>query len=454
MKLFIYIVCFCVSTYSGRSQFAKGADISWLTEMEQAGKKFYYLNDAPKDCLSLLSANKKWFESVRLRLFVNPADGWCNLSDVIAKAERAKNAGYRIMVDIHYSDKWADPAAQQKPASWVGLSYSGLLQKVYDYTRSVMTELKNKGIEPAWVQIGNETNDGMLWPDGKISSGNAKKYAELVNKGYDAVKSINSSSKVIIHLGAGANNTTCRWVFDSLKTYGAKWDVIGVSLYPGVNNWETYTDLCLANLNDMISRYNKEVMICETGMAQNEPMKSLAFLSNLIRKVRAIPNNKGLGVFYWEPECGWGWPVGHPYGLGAFDSNNRPTAALEAFMCEPYVLNSTGTGGGAVNKMISSVPVNRTDNQLSHDAEDYLDAGAAKFAVHPNPFNKKFTISVPRLSGKSGQLQILDMNGEIVFTSSVTPGDNEVETRLSSGSYCLVIFDRGQLVYRKVILAL
>jgi arabinogalactan endo-1,4-beta-galactosidase len=196
-----------------------------------------------------------------------------------------------------------------------------------NYTVDVVNALKTSGITPDWVQVGNETNDGMLWPDGKASV-NMSSFAQLVNEGYDAVKSVSASSKVIVHISNGFDNNLFRWIFDGLKNNSVKWDVIGISLYHSPANWSTLNDQCLANMNDMVSRYNKEIMICEVGMSWDQPDACNAFLTDLINKTRALPGDKGLGVFYWEPECNVSW---NGYPLGAFDNSGKPTSALNAF---------------------------------------------------------------------------------------------------------------------------
>lgn len=307
------------------SWFAKGADISWITEMEAGGKKFYNSSGTAMDCYDLLQS--LGINSIRLRVWVNPVNGWCNTADLLAKAKRAKAHGMRIMLDFHYSDSWADPGHQTKPASWQGYDFAALRQALTDYTSAVMDTLRSAGIIPSWVQIGNETNDGMLWEDGRASV-NMAQYAALTEAGYQAVKSFGDSIRVIVHISNGFDNNLFRWVFDGLKTNGAHWDMIGMSLYPSAANWQTLNEQCLVNMQDMISRYNTPVMICETGMPVNDPGTCFSFLSGLINKIKSIPDRKGAGVFYWEPESYGGWKG---YGLGAFDDNGRPTAAMNAF---------------------------------------------------------------------------------------------------------------------------
>ncbi len=305
--------------------FAKGADISWLTEMEAAGKKFYNNNGTQEECIQLLK--NLGMNSIRLRVWVNPLGGWNNTADVVAKAIRAKNLGMRIMIDFHYSDIWADPGNQTKPAAWAAQDFSTLQTSVYNHTTTVLTALKNNGVTPEWVQVGNETNDGMLWPTGKASV-NMSNYAQFILQGYNAVKAVDKTIQVIVHISSGNDNGLFRWNLDGLKNNGAKWDIIGMSLYPEVSTWASMNTQCLANMNDMIARYNTPVMITEVGMSWDQAAVCNSFLSDLISKTKSIPDNKGLGVFYWEPQAYGNW---QGYTKGAFDNAGKPTVALNAF---------------------------------------------------------------------------------------------------------------------------
>jgi len=305
--------------------FAKGADVSWVTQMEAANKKFYTSAGTEMECLALLKS--LGMNSIRLRVWVNPSDGWCNIQDVLVKALRAKNLGMKIMIDFHYSDTWADPANQTKPAAWAALNFTDLKTALVTHTVDVLTTLKTNGITPNWVQVGNETGNGMLWEDGKAST-NMANYAALTTAGYDAVKSVFPVTKVIVHIQNGQDNSLFRWLFDGLKSYGAKWDVIGMSLYPSTTDWQVQNSQCLSNMNDMVARYGKEVMICEVGMSWDSPDIAKSFLTDLIAKTKSVTGSKGLGVFYWEPESYGNW---NQYSKGAFDNYGKPTAALDAF---------------------------------------------------------------------------------------------------------------------------
>jgi arabinogalactan endo-1,4-beta-galactosidase len=306
------------------STFAKGADISWVTEMETAGKKFYNASGTQQDIFLILK--NLGMNTVRLRVWVNPANGWNNKADVVAKAIRARNNGMRVMIDFHYSDTWADPGHQVKPAAWTG-DINALKTAVNDHTKEVLNALKAVSVTPEWVQVGNEVNDGMLWPEGKASV-NMNNFAQLVNAGYDAVKSVFADTKVIVHVSNGWDNNLFRWLFDGLKNNGGKFDVIGMSLYPSTSNWVTYNAACLDNMNDMADRYNKQVMVVEVGMSWDQAAVAKDFLTDLINKTKAVKNNKGLGVLYWEPEAYGNW---QGYTLGAFDNSGKPTIALNAF---------------------------------------------------------------------------------------------------------------------------
>jgi arabinogalactan endo-1,4-beta-galactosidase len=307
------------------SSFAYGSDVSWLTQMEDSGYKFYNNNGMQQDCMQILQG--KGINSIRLRVWVDPAGGWNGQTDVVAKAVRARNLGLRVMIDFHYSDTWADRTHQTKPAAWAAHAIGPLDSDVYQHSSAVLNALRSAGVTPLWVQVGNETDNGMLWNDG-MASINMSNFAGLVTSGYNAVKSVFPDAKVIVHISSGFDNNTFRFVFDGLKANNAKYDVIGMSLYPtypGGADWPAVDSECLANMQDMETRYGKQIMISEVGMDVNAASTCKSFLTDIIAKVRSV---NGLGVFYWEPESynDWqGWPA------GAFDGTGKPTIAMDAF---------------------------------------------------------------------------------------------------------------------------
>ncbi len=306
--------------------YAKGADIGWLSQMEAEGKKFYDANGNQKDCIELLKS--KGINSIRLRVWVNPSTIYCGTADVISQAKRAQNLGMKIMIDFHYSDWWADPGKQNKPAAWKNLAFDALTTTLYNYTKDVVSQLKTNGVTPTWIQIGNETNDGMLWEEGRASKSMAN-FSALIAAGAKAVRETSPSSKVIVHVSNGYDNAMFRWIFDGLKTNNVDYDVIAMSLYPSAANWQLINDQCYVNMLDMVSRYNKEIMISEVGMDYTKATECRGFLTDIISKNKSLANHKGLGVFYWEPECFNNW---QGYNMGAFDNNGKPTIAMDAFL--------------------------------------------------------------------------------------------------------------------------
>ena len=273
---------------------------------------------------------------------MNPSDGWCNKSDVVAKAWRAHQLGMRLMIDFHYSDVWADPGKQNIPAAWVGLSLNETKVAIADHTKDVLNALKDKGITPEWVQVGNETSNGFLWDMGQADR-NPKQYAELFAAGYEAVKAVFPQSIVIVHLDNGFDNELYNWNLDILKNNGAKWDMIGMSLYPywALNSGKetsaekTITD-CIANIKKVSEKYDCDVMIVETGMECADDNGKLAgdavlaegkaLLSRILEECRDNTDGRCKGVFYWEPEC-----KPSQYRLGAFTEDGSPTVIMDAF---------------------------------------------------------------------------------------------------------------------------
>lgn len=325
------MVCFCMSSCVQAASFAKGADVSWVPAMEANGYVWYDKKGVKKDVLSILKSDFG-INAIRLRVFVNPSgdigSGWCDKNNTIAMAKRAKKLGLDVMIDFHYSDTWADPAHQAIPAAWKNYNFEQLMSAVYNYTYDVMSSLAKENIYPKWVQVGNETNNGMLWEYGKASN-NMKNFAWLINCGYDAVKAVSSNTKVIVHLANGNDYSLYKWMFDGLKQHGAKYDVIGMSLYPSTSNWQALAADTKNNMSNMVSRYGKEVMLCEIGLDYASPDIAQKFVKDMVSKVKSVSNSKGLGVFYWEPEAYPNFNGG--YKLGACDNSGKFTAALKGF---------------------------------------------------------------------------------------------------------------------------
>lgn len=325
--------CSAQTPVSPKSHFAKGADIGWLQQMEATGYQFLNDKGEQQDCLQILLDHG--INTVRLRTWVNPSNsstsGHNSKDETVAMAVRAQKLGMRIMINFHYSDSWADPGKQKKPAAWEGHDFPQLLKDVYDYTYDVMRALKEAGVAPEWVQVGNETPGGMIYPEG--STDHWPQLAQLINRGHDAIKAVSPSSKVILHLDQGNNRERFRWWFDSASVYGARYDVIGLSYYPywlpGNPDYKFSIDDLGNNLVELTNRYHKEVMVVEVGGEDNKPDNTFDMLVAVIQKVKAVPQNKGLGVIYWEPQGARSWSK---YALSAWGTDGRPTRALDAFL--------------------------------------------------------------------------------------------------------------------------
>lgn len=305
------------------SAFAKGADVSWVTQMESLGSVFRDSEGVAKECMQLLKEDCG-VNAIRLRVWVHPKDGWNNIDDVLVKALRAKSLGLRLMIDFHFSDIWADPSHQDIPAAWADYDLPAMKAALAEHVIATLTKLKEHDVEPEWVQIGNETRTGMLWPMGEIDNGS--NYAELNNAGYDAAKSVFPDSKIIIHVDCGDQLELYTRVFGYMQTYDGKYDMIGMSLYPEADSWQSSVDACVNNINTLYDTYGKSVMVCEIGMHYKEAEACRDCISSLMSKGQATGHLEG--IFYWEPESPIGFNGG--YDKGCFE-NGRPTVALDAF---------------------------------------------------------------------------------------------------------------------------
>ncbi len=363
-----------------RAQFANGADIGWLSQMEAQRYVFKDNAGVQKNCLEILK--EKGINALRFRVWVNPSAGYCGKKDVAYMAHRADSMGFKVMLDFHFSDTWADPGHQTKPAAWVGHTVPQLLTDIYNHMYGVLDTLKSLGVIPAWVQIGNETNDGMLWEDGRATT-HMNNFAAMVSSGYNAVKAVDSSIQVIVHLSNGHDDAMFRWMFDGLKSNGAKWDIIGMSVYPYWANlsWAKDDSLALITMQDMIARYNTKVMVVEAGYLYNQPIAANQYLLDLIAKTKSAG---GLGVFYWEPES-YNW---QGYQLGAWDPvSEEPTAAMDAFLG------------------VSATSVREGKTIPGYD-----------FEIYPNPFNPNTTIDYTLSAPAHTSVAIYDVLGNEVIT--------------------------------------
>ena len=335
--------------------FYLGADISYLDAADRFRGRFppYQENGKPSDELAIL--HDHGWNAFRLRVFVSPVreapDN--SLEHTIPLAQRIKASGALFLLDIHYSDTWADPQHQEIPVAWRGLSFDSLLTQVETYSRETIAALKDAGAMPDWVQVGNEITRGTLWPLGQLVIPGNGQY--LPPQPYDSVTQWDHLTRILkagvrgvmegaggtppriaIHIDRGGDWATTKWFFDHLEAAHVPYDIIAESFYP---EWRHGTlDQLWENMNNCWQRYHKQFLVAETGYGQSHlagnpdmmwpltPQGRLQFMADLVNTVRRSPD--GIGAMYWEPE----WE--------AFNADGTPAPVV-------FVLDSLGLTAGA-----------------------------------------------------------------------------------------------------------
>lgn len=313
------------------STFYKGADVSWVPQMEAQG--YYWLNASGvrQDVLTILKGYG--LSAIRLRTFVNPSsdpvNGHCSINETAAMAVRVQGAGMAVNIDYHFSDTWADEGHQYAPAAWANMSYSQMLSAMSSYVNSSMNVIKNAGVTPTWVQIGNEINSGICHPVGSIS--NPAQMTGLLNAAHDQVKQVFPNAIVMIHL-ASPQNSSVPAFFSAYNANGGKWDMNGFSSYGSAS-------LAASLVGDMKSvsdAYGKPFMQVEVGGPVSSPSSTETTVENYLT---ALVGSGGQGCLYWEPEV---YSPFTGYTMGAWDSSTRePTVIMNGFTAV-----NTGGGGG------------------------------------------------------------------------------------------------------------
>ena len=311
------------------SAFVKGADISWVTEMEGKGYKFYNAAGQERELTALMK--EIGCNAIRLRVWVNPTGGWNGQADVVAKAKRAQALGLKLLIDFHYSDSWADPGKQTVPAAWQGKDATAMAAAVKAHTQEVLQALKAAGVDVAWGQVGNETTNGMLWDSGKVAGSSAGQFVNYFHAGREAVKAVYPQAQVILHLDNAWNLGTLNWFLALMKGRSLDYDILGLSLYPSYwesgayPDWTPKVQQFVSNLPTLYQNYGKPVMLVEFGMPASEPAKAKAALQYLMQNTQAYDYFQG--IFYWEPEAE---STRNGYDYGAF-AGGKTTAALDPF---------------------------------------------------------------------------------------------------------------------------
>lgn len=314
--------------------FAKGADIGWVTEMEAKGYKFYNAAGTERECTALMM--ELGCNAIRHRVWVDPMaseakNAYCGIEDLVVKCKRVSDLGMRLMVDFHYSDWWADPGKQNIPASWTDHSAAALAKSVAEHTRTVLKTLKDKGIDVTWVQVGNEVTNGMLWETCRVKGNDAANFVKVFNAGAAAVREIYPEAQVILHIDNAWKTETLNWFFALVTSAGARYDMIGLSLYPSYweggayPDWQPKVKAAVSNIRNLNNSYGKPVMLTEFGMPAYEAEKSKAALQYILDNTRDMDFFKG--VFLWEPESE---KSRNGYDYGAF-SGGKATVAMDPF---------------------------------------------------------------------------------------------------------------------------
>lgn len=319
----------------------KGADLSFLTEIRQSGTVLYNQLNQQEDMLTTMK--NAGINTVRLRIWKNPSSTNSNFETVKTLTKEIQNKGLKVLLTVHYSDSWADPSQQTKPTEWSNLSFTQLQDSVYLYTKQIISE-----INPDYIQIGNEINNGFLWNEGNIS--NISQMKTLLQKGISAVRETNPKTKIIIHFAGydGANA-----FFSQIS--GLDYDIIGLSYYP---NWHGKDLTALQqNLEAISNAQNKPIMIAETSypftLDWNDYTNNIiGNASQILSEYPATPQGqkdylnkikdiitkvtKGIGFCYWGAEWisykGKTATNGSPYENQAFyNFNNQALPILDVY---------------------------------------------------------------------------------------------------------------------------
>lgn len=380
-----------------------GVDVSMQAEVERHGGRFFDSDGKPADALKLMQSHgANW---VRLRLWhtpVNAADvvdsgrtvskkgqpvggGNNDLATTLALAKRARAAGLKVLLDLHYSDFWADPGHQAKPAAWVALQGKALEEALHDYTAAVLQAFRDAGAPPDMIQLGNEVNGGMLWPDGKTWAekpderiGGEAAFAGLLRAGIAAVRAHDAITKtrlpVMIHVAGAGDAPLCQRVFGMAQRERLDYDVIGLSYYPYFHG---KVDRIAPNLNDLAQRFHKPMVIVEVAwgftLADGDatpnifnaesaakggypvsPEGQAALLRDISRTLAAVPDGLGWGWVYWEPAwipvAGAGWRTGDGNGWdnqALFDFKGRALPSLVALGEARRLLSGVRSGASS-----------------------------------------------------------------------------------------------------------
>lgn len=436
----------------------RGADVSFLEQVEQCGGK-YFENGEAQDLFLILKEHG--INYIRLRIWNSPTAGVNDLSSTIRVAKRIKGAGMKFLLDFHYSDSWADPSLQRKPAAWKDLSFKSLNDSLYAFTGNVLRALRAEGVMPEMVQIGNEVSNGMLWNDGRIGGvwdgeNQWSQFTDLLKSGIRALhdnSQAEDSLKIIIHIDRSGDYEGSKWFYDQLVRRGIYFDIIGLSYYPW---WHGDMEKLKSNLDSLSERYGKGIIIAETAypwtLGYRDSMTNVlgpsgrllnrysatvegqgSFLRDQINIIKNVKGNKWLGLFYWEPEYISVWPLLSSWeNLCLFDFNGELLNSMDAFL----------------------------DQDKPDPVKDPKDPGSLELSLeqnYPNPFNPETRIRYRLKKGERLSLKIYDTLGreiETVLNQFQAEGEhvfNFNAEKMASGVYLYRVSAGGCSLSKKMI---
>lgn len=452
--------------------FLIGGDVSQVSYVEAMGGKFYDTDGNEKDVFQILKENGH--NVVRLRIYNNPgkgrgdgsyylAENFMNKDDILRLARRAKSAGFKIVLTFHYSDYWTNGATQIIPHDWQKIiagipddegKVDKLEELVYEYTKEIMEAMAKQGTTPEFVSLGNEIQEGMLYPYGKAASATWPNLARFLKAGYNAVKEVSPSTKVIIHLDDAGNYSKYYSFFDNCEKYGVEYDIIGPSYYPFWTGRDVKT--VVAFCNNLITRYNKDILIMETGykwnpvlpdgtpgqLTHNGPYENIYpsspegqrdFMYELLNGLKSGKDGRIIGDLYWDPVMievpGVGWAfrewddkadVNVVSNTTLFDFDGRALPVFQA-----YKFNTQGTETGIVSgtvkgeygRRISDAVVTLSIGGKNYTARTDKYGNYMFFGVEPNSDGD---IAAEKSGYKGGRVSsVTVVRGRITYTEDI-----------------------------------
>jgi len=445
LRKFVFFFVLILSGYplSGQYQpksvasFQAGADLSMAKAILDKGG-VYQVDGSPADVFAAFKNRK--FDYARLRIFHTPdgrsSNGTVNsLPYTIALAKLIKASGMKLLLDFHYSDSWADPGKQTKPAAWTALSFNTLNDSVYAYTKRILNLFAENGVYPDMVQTGNEINHGMLWPDGRSWKGNIPNYRNFSTLLKSAIRGVRESAggtaiPVVLHASTGGSLTDTRIFIDSLLKYDVRFDVIGLSYYIVWHGVMSQLDNNLAYLD---SHYNQEIIIAETNYQSEGTLPAYSvvtqnqlpypftlqgqydYLQGLYTLSRKYPKVRGL--FYWGGELIWAGDIGGAWS-SLFNWDGKARKALDAFR----------------DLATASIPI---------------PAGSWHFSIYNESGSRIGVRSDPDVPPGTA-LVIHDLQGKMVFEKDLAGNHSMVDFRPAvSGIYVASISSGGKILLRR-----